>query len=472
MRRCTLRPALRPVSIFASLWCASLWLASLWLASLWLAACEPAPLRLELPIDPADRAVIVAWSRGAQAAATDPIQVGAADISAGGSLDPAVLPALTDVAPDEPLRVAVLGYPESLDRLGLAPGLQALAPAGQAGRPLPEAERLHLLDRSEEGETWAWTATSTRAPPEWVAGIMLVRQGEVCRPFSVRQVLLDDPSSVIFVVLTEALRVAGLESGRIFELAGPEPRWIGGPVGDAAFLTALQAPDGAFWLSNTRGEIARTALNAQGLQQIVTATRTPSGGAVRWMDGSFSGASIDELYTHSTTGVLERYAEGRWSELVRTATDNPTVGGVVRVGPDEAYAATNEGDVVHYQGGRVMRTRPLPPGQRSTAIAQIAGFGLIVGTDEGEVLQLSRDGWTSLGRPDVRQRVMTITPYGQGFVVAGTGGRVVRFSPETGLCPSQAIHDDWISRGASLGDLLLFGSQARGGRAVVFELTP
>lgn len=441
-------------------------------AALWFAACEPAPLRFELPIDPADRAVLVAWSRGAPAEAAATMQVGAADISASGSLDPAVLPVLTEVAPDELLRVAVLGYAESLDRLVLAPGLQALAPVGQAGRPLPEPERLHLLDRSEDGEAWSWTDTSTRAPPEWVAGIMLAQRDEVCAPFSVRPVFIDDSAAVIFVVFTGALRVVGLESGRIFDLAGAEPRWIGGPVGDAAFLTALEAPDGAFWLSSTRGEIARALLDAQGLRQLVTATRTPSGGAVRWMDGSFTGASIDELYTHSTTGVLERYAEGRWSELVRTATHNPTVGGVVRVGPNEAYAVTNQGDVVHYQSGRITRTGPLPPGQRSTAIAQLAGFGIVVGTDEGEVLQLSHDGWTSLGRPDVRQRIMTITPYRQGFVVAGTGGRVVRFSPETGLCPSQAIHDDWINRGASLGDLLLFGSQARDGRAVVFELRP
>lgn len=423
------------------------------------AACSSPVVRISLPVEPSDRSLLLVLERLGNPGA---LHIGATDLNDGEALDSAALPSVDETDSEGSLRFTALRYAEPLASLGLTAGVVEPLALEQGGVPLPPTRTISVIDLAPGQETAIWEARD--AMPDSLVRVAIRDEPTLkCQPLAATVFDLSTDQDLAFITsLTEDTALIGDEAGALFYF-GPD----GIPAATAsveagreilAVQVVYEGPERVYWLGGSDGLVRRTSsLGPLGLFGVTVRDRAPSRGHLFSLDGAYTGEIIDELFTLSTEGVFERQFGGVWTELDRGAPS--AIGGVVRLGPGEAYAAHERPGVLHFVGGAVLLdeiddSRPIV-----TAIARVPNVGLVIATANGMVLRRGEDGWqalTDLG-PDLRPEL--ILPYREGFLVGGVGGRLVQFVPNAQqiACPLLNAGAATLAFGVVLGDVVIVG---------------
>ncbi|MCC7386519.1 MAG: hypothetical protein IT384_32065 [Deltaproteobacteria bacterium] len=415
-------------------------------------------MRISLPVEPSDRSLLLVVERLGTPGA---LHIGATDLIVGEALDSAALPSM-DETESEGLRFTALRYGEPLASLGLTAGVvEPLAPE-RGGVPLPPTSAISVVDlaRGQAAATWE----ERDAMPEALVRVAIRDEPTLkCQALVATVFDLSTDQDLAFITsLTEETALIGDEAGALFYFGPDEIPAATGSVEPGREILAVQVvyegPERVYWLGGPDGLVRRTSsLGPLGLFGVTVRDRAPSRGHLFSLDGAYTGEIIDELFTLSTEGLFERQFGGVWTELHRGAPS--AIGGVVRVGPGEAYAAHERSGVLHFRDGALLvdeidESRPIV-----TAIARVPKVGLVIATADGIVLRRGEDGWqvlTDVG-PDLRPEL--ILPYREGFLVGGVGGRLVQFVPNAQkiACPLLNAGAATLGFGAVLGDAVIVG---------------
>jgi hypothetical protein len=435
------------------------------LSALLVGCGAPEPLQIALPIDAADRSAILIVERVGAEGAAEWITAGAADLPAsGGPVISALAPRLPEVRDGEQLRAALLTYPQPLADLGLAAGPLPLSTSPSAPPP-PREQRAHSIQIDFDSDPRAvWSLDRPRAA--WIERTRL--DLPACADLQPQVTPIPVPAEVTFAQRTVSRVVLGLGDGDMLNFGADLFFVQTSEYGTAdALLTAVPASDGAYWFSARDGRIVRALLGATGTDQDVDVARAPSGGALAWMDGVFERDRVDELFTLSTQGAVERLAGDRWSQVALEGRP-VDLGGVVRLGPGEALIATGAPELLHVRGEALFRPRPAASGSPITALAAIPDFAVLAGTADGEVLRRVGEDWVSLGRAAVEGRIASLLPFGGGFVAGTTRGELAPYVRGSGFCATLQATTATLSRGVAYdGALYVSGPPPAGSTSPV-----
>ncbi|MCC7385762.1 MAG: hypothetical protein IT384_28190 [Deltaproteobacteria bacterium] len=427
-------------------------------------ACSPNPLQLELPIRPGDVAAVLVVAIAAEDERFSIVATGASDLvppdrTAGTfSVDASLLPNLPRVEGAQRLRAAFLSYPVPLADLALLPGPLPISEEASAV-PLPAGARVHAIDLAGDGDPPApWPESSER--PRWLNEVLIAPAP--CADVEASSLRLNAPAEVVFIQRTVSRVVVGLSDGNMLNFSADLSLVQTDEFDDKTMvLTAVEARDGAYWFSSRDGWIYRASLGSGGTDHEQQITQAPSGGALAWMDGVFDRDRPEEIFTLTSSGAVEHYAGGQWTRVASRALVER--GGVVRIGEGEALIAVGEPELLHVRGGTVAIERPSPTGAAITAIARVPGFAVIAGTSDGQALRYQENGWSVLGRAEVRGRIASILPYRRGFVAGTTRGELAELVRGRGFCAPMTVTTSTLSSGTEYeGALYAGGTRARG----------
>lgn len=429
------------------------------LLTLSLAACG-SPLRLELPTGPADRSVLLIVERGTGLSNLSLAQISALDLDTEeGAVAADALPAVRlDAA--EALRITALRLPAPLADLGLQPGMVEPRAPAEMGRPLPQASAISVLELPPKVDRSEWRDQA--ALPTSLVGLT-VRRGDsrLCQRFIVTETPFDSAEEVVFIAGLTTLALVGDNAGRIYAVQ-PDGSWqLIESILPRSILTTQLASDGRHWVGGVGGQIRRVLLGQTGVRAGFTVTFAPSQGPVFSLDGVYSGVGVDELFTVTHEGVFERFFAGGWTELGRQRST--TIGGVVRTGPGEAFAALNQPEVLHVASGSVTAEPVSPTGADASAIAFVPSLGVVVGTGRGEILARGPAGWELLGQSAAGVRLKLLLPYREGFLATGELGQIQQFVPGSGFCAPIARSAGTLQFGAVVGEVVILGGDPAGG---------
>lgn len=337
--------------------------------------------------------------------------------------------------------VTLFAYAQSLDELGLSPGLVTPAePEVCWARPLRLGATIY--ERSLEEEAWteplaltgpaARFAAAARCPCpsfEETSGLTL----EV--PLSGRPRLLRAGSRLVVASSFGSVLWPESEvSPATAELPRPNPV-------PGAFSDAFVAPDGSIWLSAARG-VSRWVPDTGEVT-----TSTTFGEQTFGIDGG----EVDgepEVYLSANRGRLQRLVRGVWRDLeyepVRVSPDSDQIGQALWLGPGEALLAP------HDSRGLVLVRPDGPPLSftRGTFLAistlfQDADGRLLLGSHAGgvgvlreqEVHELPRAGAPPPPGGEVRRFFQVGSRVGFALEFNALG----ELHPEAGVCPPQPV---------------------------------
>jgi hypothetical protein len=338
-----------------------------------------------------------------------------------------------------------------LDVLGMDPGrLVVLAdPAPRLELPEPRS-----IFSSHDGDVQsAWEETTDRAAIEPILRSIELPERNLCRLYGVQLAPLDvsflagtSTPTALIALRNDKVLVANAD-GTFWEVDAdrnvrPLPLLTGAPK-RGGFTTN----DGTVYLVGDDGTIARGDPD-RGVEIVQTGGATVT--EFTLVDGARVGPI--EIYRASFGRPFERWDGTGWTQLTSGGAElEHGTYAVAWIGPNEAIATgvlARSNSAIRYLDGDLI-DEPMPGAERPTAIASIAGAGIVVGTQRGVILR-DRDG-TFVAEPEsgIDSQIRNIIPTKSGFFYGRT--RWGSWDPIAGYCPSETISADG-SRVAPLGE--------------------
>lgn len=325
-----------------------------------------------------------------------------------------------------------LAYDGTAEALGLPRGRIPAAPPGACGAtPLPASGR--AFEARSAGENVAWQALEP-----WPDAVSRFRQAGPCICPSLEVEATVDLGPGAYVLGTTDRPGVLL----VAEFGGPSPAVhylsiegrgarIGAFTGRA---NALVERSGVVFVAATTG--IRAGPPEGPLTEILPAT-------VVGQTRSLAIRGPDEIWISTSSAVVGRIDRlGALTEVFRF--DGPTgpVAGNATVGADGAVYATvtYEGILLTVRDGQIARsvTFDINP-EQVTAMAEVPGVGLVLGSDRAQLLVF--DGLTvqALAQWPTRLGLIAILPIPGGFVTFNKAGGLIRYGVGLGLCPQEGL---------------------------------
>lgn len=237
------------------------------------------------------------------------------------------------------------------------------------------------------------------------------------------------------------------------------------PNNRASAITAgARTSTTVLWVTDNTGMLSRFDFPNATTAQTITRTSTY---AIWWLAGGVNGATT-ELFALSWLGGLERVVPERSERQLigrfpgRAGDDNEHFGGVVWLGPGEAIAASpSSKDVMRVRDG-VLSWEQVPSPAGFVGIAQVEGFGTVLGNSEGTLFTNQAGSWREIegAREPAGLFPLTFGRFGNGFVMGASLGGFRQYVPGHGLCAGNFGSGFTIRHIAAVGDdLVLTGGE-------------
>lgn len=263
-----------------------------------------------------------------------------------------------------------------------------------------------------------------------------------CRNFSVRSVLLPVPAGDL-----EDVRSGGpnapLPSGAFLTTGAPGHGLFRATETEAVPVDGpdSERPSRIHRLADGRYLIAGSTLD---LFEIDAAeTKLTAVGSLRFDDAIPDNRVLDVLVGPSDQHieVLLVDAGGR---VARAATDDFEVLEIISLPPfawptgksmlwferDHFLVANEARRLLEWKAGQV-RHHELPRGEVASLV-HVAGFGVMVGTSQGEVLRFDDGEWQSFGITENADDIDVTVPYRNGFIAVSKGGFIEQYATHLG----------------------------------------
>ncbi len=348
-------------------------------------------------------------------------------------------PLLPRAAFEEEASLELLGFTRSLDALGLEPGELGALEDGTA-LPVPATVHRTTLEQSD------WVPAD--APSERVATFRTGRvETDPCGKLEVVTLFLDTIAPATSVVpVGDALWIFTEEMGEVFVFDGAttrrartspavNTREVGvGPDGNLAVVTYRELyrgrPSGleldlvVQTSSIGRGVVSRVFVTDDRVLLITTAGRIIEAGSTSSL------FEFDLPTTSDDTGIIE--VDG----VIYAVSENTSR--MVRLPPN---------------GPALLIGVPSSSGPLS--IANLEGYGIVVGTVSSEVYQLVDDRLELLGVVALNKS-RTVLPWGDDILVGGNNGSVALLARDGTTCTTGRETVEDLAIGARLGDAAVF----------------
>lgn len=425
-----------------------------------LLGCSPSFARVELPLPPTTRSlVLILVPEG-----------GAAEVQAlefSGETPPLLtVPSLRDA------QVYAVSYLCSLAAVGLRPGPARI---DDSGTPLPQPSLVRSSQiRGGLGSGWQ----EEPGLPDAIRGLKLVRQEPSrCLKFNEEYQQLPAQFQSAARLGEDLLALALLSGLYVYDLPGLSLRkhWLLPSFGPEP-RGAARASDGSVYFAAANGtidvvspELVHTELTGR------TGTTADPNGRVRVAVPTEGPA--EELFIATEQGRVERWDGSAWNLLFEDA--HPVSGNqadVVWVGPGRVLVVgVLASDVLELSGGRPSITRVLDRGGKLARILLHPTRGRLYFTADGRLVTPLGGGTfqetplAALGQRSVTCALATEHGF---WATAYVGGTISRFDFDQGECPPQVVTLDLIETVIPFGDqYFVFGKDYAGlGRVVI--LTP
>ncbi|MFO0726110.1 MAG: hypothetical protein U1E65_20170 [Myxococcota bacterium] len=440
------------------------------LASL-LSGCSPALPRLELPLDPASKSVLIAFL----ASDGSPPTVNAFDFAEGAP------PALS-ISSAKDGQIFALSYHCSLRAIGVVAGPVALDEGGIGLPAAASAASAQILGNA--GGPWlAEPAVPERLKSIRVSGAVPPRCMEFAtseRPlrggFQSAEILGENQMALALDVGFFVLDLPDLSERMSWPQVMPN-EWNG----------AARDTTGGVRFANAAGkiEIIGTDLSRRTLDQAHTGTITRNSQRVRIAVPTSSGAP-DELYLAGQSGRIERWDGQGWQLLLSAPAVDHGNADVVWLGPGLAQAVgTIPGELIGLTPNGVTHTRVLERGGQLSRILMHASFGLLLFTADGRLIRPKGGTFGETPLASIGQRSIDAVVSTELGVIAGAyrGGTIAQVDlnppcvagaacPELVECPVLLVNLDTIETIVAWKDrYYVFGSDF-GDKPSMVTLTP
>lgn len=393
-----------------------------------IAACSVDPLRIELPIAAGARSALVLLERVDGGSCGTLVSAHAIDVA----IQPATLPFVEDYRAGADLRLTVVTFDRVLEDLGLSPGLVPnLMPSSDQCPSLPASSALaRIISDESEG---AWSTVSATDPslrcyclevpvPECPLEhertiVFATGAATVSLTTTVagsQRILLASTAGAVFEVSRDRMSVNEVAESRPVEpfsmIQDGDNLWIGGPVGRV-------------WRAKLTDRLEVTPLPSTPTLQHIFVLAMAKGA----------------LYAFSDRGALDRFGAGRWEHLVdplSPARSTPVCAALVPLS-DGSLAMVHEGTadrVSFYRNGVLTEQIVSGSGVSLCAATWVDGLGLIVADVFGRIYNLEGGEWLSLGDTGFARSIVTLAPYGDGFLFGGEDGFIGRYRRGRGYC--------------------------------------
>lgn len=363
--------------------------------------------------------------------------------------------------------VWALFYDAPLIELDLSPG-ELAQPADDQGGPLPRATS--AVFRADVGARFsrAWSPSAWDGSLESV--LLTALADQACPRFEPR-VLSTEKAA--FGVLASDRALLGLKDGGwlVVSPAGQASTvgsggaiFVAGAVGGAGHLHAV-AQDGAVWRSDdadpaTLTLVAAATTSSQILQLVVV--EDPG--------------KEERIAAFDTEGAIRTLVNDRWQETARLSCD-PSCG------RNDSASATASVAAIANEWSRsfawvtqsAVALEPLPDRMLVTSLLLDGEWGLLAGTESGEVMRHEASGlWRTLVAPLINTPVTALARHGRWILGATRAGVVYALDPSGRSCAPETAGSFSIRGIVSLGGaVLVFGQPAEAGASeTVVLLTP
>lgn len=397
-----------------------------------LAACgsdlPTEPVRFDLPIGPAHRAVIV----GVQVD-DELVALVAADIVDGG-----IPPVLQDFPPAGRVEVTALLYDTPLASQGLQPGTVAPASNSDVARPLPASVEVHQA-RLGAATFVQWSRTDIL--PAALAGFR-VPAFDSCVRFDPEEVSLGDvspPTSVLALddtwalVMTEGAEVFFVDGSRVVRQAVPLPLFSG-----------YRRTDGSVWLGGADGAIFRGTFTANPEPQLeltrdgTVLSREAVIDLVGAPDGPLEHFALTSNRQEQTWGALEWFDGETW-RMPGVPRNTPHDATWVEPGFGLFASFFRGGDMFGARDGEEVSIQVTTVlFGNVVVIEQVPGFGLVAATTAGDVHLKAEGGEWRRIFGSTTQRIGDVHGYEDGLVFL-RGAGVGHYPADGAECPDSAL---------------------------------
>lgn len=353
----------------------------------------------------------------------------------------------------------LLAYDRTLPELGLEPGILTSSEDGVA-LPMPSSVHTLVLDEAE----WRTVA----APSEAISELRTRRREPTpCDALVIESIFLDTEAAATSVValgdgtawiMTEDRGEAFVYDGRTVERATVSP---------ALVWSEVERTPGGDFVASSRNPDALYRGRPSGLSLELSAVTSSVG---RADTARIAVTSDDRVFVMTKRGeIFEAGATApRFAFTHVTSTDDNAL---IAVG-DTLYGASDfSADVVRLIDGRAPQLIHITSGSGGIELADVPGFGILVGTAHSEVFRVDEDRTVELGTLELNKS-RTILPWGEFVMVGGNNGTVALLDAGGQACTigRQTVED--LAIGARLGDAAIFLPTSRSDRINAGGPTP
>ena len=167
---------------------------------------------------------------------------------------------------------------------------------------------------------------------------------------------------------------------------------------------------------------------------LTLATTTTAAPEIRFIDGGISGEGY-EYFALSLDGTISRILPGNdhyYRGTIEPLQLEGVYGGIVRLRSGKSAAGASSSPHVVFNDDPVV-TKPVPGGV--TAVEQLTGFGVVIGTSDGEIRVEATGGFEPLFPTGIPLPLTAIAPFREdGLLYASVNGQIGYWQPATGAC--------------------------------------
>lgn len=350
------------------------------------------------------------------------------------------LPYIDDLSDD--VFLSALLYGEDLEELGLPAGPLDPSDAPRFARPLPGSFSAAFEARVVDGRPEPWLEIQGLDPR--LAAFRFRGDIDRCATFDAQIFDLGTRLEITALASVDAssVLVALPSTLYVYDRTGvTSTTAVRGFFAQAAY----RAIDGRIWLGGSNGEL----WVGHPRDGFSLASRSPLGGAIRWLDGP-RGSEPFELFTLTRDGGFARFDGSAWTEIPTFARNDPERenkdGGLLWIGPRRALAVPPQDPAFAqyyfaYDDGAVTAgTIVTAIYGEITSLAHSKTLGPLILTELSHIFMYSPEAAIGpLEGAPVLSAPKIIAPFGDGFVYAGGGVTYDQYVPEVGFCPSKAL---------------------------------
>jgi hypothetical protein len=432
-------------------------------AALLSAACSSDPVAVvpPPPLDPGVRALVLAVDTGST------FVVHAIAVDGSGGVPAGTFPLTLPEVVDEGGRVVLeaLTYPDTLEALGLTPGLVPTA-TGADTRALLDTLSLRRIELAipAEGEP-AWAPADRRSSK--LAAFRLPALPTGCARFETTAGVLDGTRSpVLGAEISPGVVMVGIEGEAFFRVERGQVRREDTQLSQD-YRAIAYAGNNTVWLGGRGGTLVRA--NTEPVLTLDAAYALVSGDFILALTAGPAADGVD-VFALTSNGYVEHF-DGTQVRIVHAIGSNvggEAAAGMARVGPREVLIAWPTLDRavlrVKYVVDRwEVAEEPTDGSAAFISVAHNPAFGSLAGNSDGQFYAHQGRGWTRVAGSTLRVWPFELVAYRGGFLYGTAFGNLGEYNDEDGFCPRyDGIQANDVRHIVPVGeDVLIFGPSLR-----------